>query len=145
MPVPSTPFFAEYSFNISDQVILNIVNPDPVNTASGYNLVVYLYNPDTQTASNYTAPIQAIGPHFNYLIIDPEFYDLFDVTTLAYYNDEQEFGGIGVAASPNVRTVGRAISAFSYPWKRRIRRSCQSSVISCQVTLRAALAAFTDD
>jgi hypothetical protein len=109
MPVPSTPFFAEYSFNSPDQVILNIVNPDPANSASGYSLVVYLYNPDTHTASNYTAPIQAILPRVNYLVIDPEFYDLFDVTSLYYYNDEREFGGTGTAASLNVRTVGLAI------------------------------------
>jgi len=67
--------------------VIELFNPNPVETPVGYEIVIHQYNPLTATRN--VERVEVFSSYIaNYIAINERFYDFFDITNAQYYNTE---------------------------------------------------------
>lgn len=84
-------FFSEYLDAGNGRVAIEIIHKDNGNPnfmPSGYSLDFYQYVKATGTTRVVNLPMLPFYVNMTYNVINSNFYDFFDITTAAYYNEE---------------------------------------------------------
>jgi len=73
---------------------------------TGYELDIYQYRTSTAQVHKTSLPLRLMYPNMTYNIINSTFYDLFDLTSAFYYNDETVLYGPGLVVNALVLKKG---------------------------------------
>lgn len=89
-------FISEYFLGSGNRSAVEIYFPGTGNQeekAIGYTLETHLWMKNTNTKKVTSLPLLPFYPNMTYHIIDPTFYDFFDLINAWYYNDEFTLAG----------------------------------------------------
>jgi VCBS repeat-containing protein len=84
-------YISEYIHGSNNRSALEVYFPGtgiPNEMAVGYTLETHMWMKSTNTKRITSLPLLPFYPNMTYNIIDPLFYDMFDITSAWYYNDE---------------------------------------------------------
>ncbi len=83
-------YFSQYVEGSNGRIVLLMNTSSATSKNKDYNLTFYKWMKQTNTVSSFTLPLLYDGTSqgMNYIVINSTFYDFFDITNAAYYNDE---------------------------------------------------------
>ncbi|WP_322923366.1 S-layer homology domain-containing protein [Paenibacillus campi] len=83
-------YFSQYVEGSNGRIALLMNTSSATSTTKDYSLTFYKWMKQTNTISSFTLPLLYDGSSqgMNYIVINSTFYDFFDITNAAYFNDE---------------------------------------------------------
>lgn len=110
-------FFSDYVYGTDGRNALQLFFQGDNNgqKVTGYELEIHRYMTSTQTKAVETKPIMPLFPKMAYIIIDPIFYDFFDITPATYYNEEVHMSYQGYVTAFVLKKDGQIVDVLGNP------------------------------
>ncbi|WP_242774118.1 immunoglobulin-like domain-containing protein [Brevibacillus parabrevis] len=110
-------FFSDYVYGTDGRNALQLFFQGDNNgqKVTGYELEIHRYMTSTQTKAVETKPIMPLFPKMTYIIIDPIFYDFFDITPATYYNEEVHMSYQGYVTAFVLKKDGQIVDVLGNP------------------------------
>jgi VCBS repeat-containing protein len=114
-----TAYFSEYLLGSNNRSALEVYLPttgNPDEMGKGYTIETHLWMKNTNTKKVSTLPMLPFYQNMTYNVIDPTFYDLFDLTSAYYYNEEFPLAGDGFVLNALVlKKDGKIVDVIGDP------------------------------
>ncbi|MFD1884817.1 S-layer homology domain-containing protein [Paenibacillus wenxiniae] len=86
-------YFSQYVEGSNGRTVLLMNTSSAASKNKDYSLTFYKWTKNTNTISSFNLPLLYDGSSqgMNYIVLNSNFYDFFDITSASYYNDEVMF------------------------------------------------------
>jgi VCBS repeat-containing protein len=112
-------YFSEYLLGSNNRSALEVYLPptgNPDEMGIGYTIETHLWMKNTNTKKVSTLSMLPFYQNMTYNVIDPTFYDLFDLTNAFYYNEEFPLVGDGFVLNALVlKKDGKIVDVIGDP------------------------------